>query len=823
MRQLPKRRFSLILAVVVLFGAVVLGLFLWRTALALQAYRIYSTVVDFNAGTLYHTALSWRDDGEIQLLPIGLAHPWEPGNNNGLPPRSAHSAVYVDQHIYVIGGDSELGATWNDVFYTTVYTDVTTVTERLSDWITTTALPADVYPEGVYEHDSVALNGYIYVFGGKEDEGGSSSYYDNVVFAPIQPDGSLGDWQQATPLPTPLLGMESAALHGCVYVLGGLDPTGHSVRDVYFARPDPVTGQISFWTATTALPNQPIGGYYGAASAVLNGRIYVYGGASGVTGPTVSPFIYLTEPNSVTCEIGSWSLNPETLGLNLYASEGAAYRSGLLLAIAGANNNIYNPSGDVMAGLVYSDTGQTGEWVTTLGLTPGRFWHRAVQDEDGWLYAVGGSTGYGGDRLNEVQIATPYSGGGGGGGLYRTPESTSTVYAPDGTFTSPLLDLRPAWWFTSTTVTGLAWNTTVTDSEAMGVGLEYRYRRPPPAGSWTDWYGPFASPSGGQVTTSLEVSHTCDLFQYRATLTTTVITQTPLLNAVRVSILLPPDLIVSNVTITGCSSCPDLIPVNQPVQFEFTVHNEGSDVRGNNNFFAVFFLTTTAGFFPTPPDSPIGCEGYPTVTCPLILPMYGEDFEEGSTHVIRTTYTFESPGTYYLLAYADYNNSAVPPAYDIREYQEDNNFGYFIARVGDVGVFLPLVFKNLTPPGPTPTPIPPTPTPSPLGLQIAFVSGYPCLQEGNNQPIRVKAYVTDNGGLPVSDATVTVSIAGGGSQLMLPIAGKPGYYGSGTGCWESAPEWSSHQNVTVSAAKDGYTGATDTTNTSSNPPCSTCP
>ena len=127
------------------------------------------------------------------------------------------------------------------------------------------------------------------------------------------------------------------------------------------------------------------------------------------------------------------------------------------------------------------------------------------------------------------------------------------------------------------------------------------------------------------------------------------------------------------------------------------------------------------------------------------------------------------------------------------------------------------------PPSPTPTTEPPTPSPTPQGLNIVFVSNYPCKQNGSNKPIRVKAYVTDNGGNPVSDATVTVSIAGGGSQTMTPISGQPGYYGDGINCWVSASIYTDHQNVSVSAAKASYTPDSDASNTSVNPVCNSCP
>lgn len=676
--------------------AVALFLVFFYPVWALEFFYRDTTVVDFNAGILDHTALSWRDDGEVQLLPIGLGQPWAPGNNTGLPPRSGHASVYYGGHIYVLGGEYQAGFAEGDVYYTTVYTSVYTITGRLADWTATTPLPDALYVDGVVFHDAVALNGYLYVFGGKEDDGAVSTYYDNVVFAPIQPDGTLGSWQETASLPIQMFAMEVQVLHSYIYLLGGIDAqTGSSVNTAYYAQPDPVSGQISGWTPTSDLPSLPpgAGGYFGAAAAVEHERIYVYGGASGVVAPSVSPFVFFSEPNSVTGSIANWENNIETMGLNLFASEGAAYEAGLLLAVAGANNNIYNPTGDVLATLVEHDTGETGVWASTIGLEPGRFWHTVVQDEDGWLYCVGGSTGYGNVSLNDVEIAAPYSGGGAGlRELYRAEATTPTVYAPDGVFVSRQRELLIA--DAPVKLTSLAWNTTITNPVVMELTLEYRYHEP--NGDWTAWFGPFASSPGYAVTTSMAITGTCDFFQYRASFTTTVYTQTPRLNQVRIGVLAPPDLVAEDLTVTGCDTCPEIIPPDQPVQIEFTIRNQSTSLREDNNFFAMLFITTTSEYRPEPPACPPGCDCSDIASCPLAWSLQGYQLYEGAALVLTTTYTFEESGVYYLVAYVDYNDTPSKPApiYEVSEFNESNNAFELSVDVGYKNIYLPLVFKS---------------------------------------------------------------------------------------------------------------------------------
>jgi hypothetical protein len=651
------------------------------------------------------------DDGEVQLLPIGLAHPWEPGNSTGLPPRAGLAAAYLNGHIYVTGGYGSSGVPCsdarNEVFFTTVHS----ATHELADWQPTTPLPTSVYPEGVRFHEAAAFTvtqggggeaAFLYVFGGEEEDGASSSIYADVLFAPIHPDGTLGSWQATTPLPEPLFGMESAVWNRRIYIIGGLRQNGQSSSAVYFAQPNP-DGTIPSWTRTSAdLPftigNKPH--YYEPAVAIEHGRIYVIGGASGVLGTTFSPYIFFGAPDPATGDIVSWTpVYPEILPQNLFAGEGAAYQSGLLLTIAGAWNNLTTPTGDVLAALVDHETGQTGEWLYTIGMTQPRYWHSVVQDEYGWLYAIGGATGYSGACLSQIAVASPYSGGGqlvaSAPSLAATGETTPTIYAPDGIFTSAIKNVTQ-YGGTAAQLVKLAWNTTIPDPQAMTITLSYRYNRD---GVWSPWSDPVPSRGPGTLTTTLPISITCEYFQYRAYFSTTVLTQTPYLNAVRVTVLAPPDLVADDLTVTGCPSCPDVIPLNQPVTIAFTVHNRSTSLKAGNNFFAMLFITTTAGYQPIPPDCPDGCDCNHPDTCPFIWGLQATDFEDTDPPmVLTTTHTFTQAGTYYLVAYVDYNDAGPWPFFDVPELVETNNSRTFVAHVGYRRVFLPLIVKGHRPP-----------------------------------------------------------------------------------------------------------------------------
>jgi len=118
-------------------------------------------------------------------------------------------------------------------------------------------------------------------------------------------------------------------------------------------------------------------------------------------------------------------------------------------------------------------------------------------------------------------------------------------------------------------------------------------------------------------------------------------------------------------------------------------------------------------------------------------------------------------------------------------------------------------------PGPTETP-PPTPS----RLQVHFEPSYPCKQNGENKPVRVKAHVTDWGGNNVADATVQVYV-GGIYMATLQHLGD-GIYGMSGDCW-SGGSYKVDQPVEVTADKTGFVSANINANTSSNPECNKCP
>jgi len=194
------------------------------------------------------------------INPDGTVGSWS--ETTPLPEPRAGNALVWNNFVYVIGG---YGPTWegrgqqNTVFYASINADGT-----IGEWGTTKTLP-----ERTSDFASVVKDGRIYVMGGYN----GFTYRDEVYFAPINSDGSLGDWQTTTPLPQRYCGMSGLAYRGTVYVIGGIHAYDQSLRWVYKASINQ-DGTLGNWQEAPPLPEAR--SYAGVALSGEN--VYVVGG-----------------------------------------------------------------------------------------------------------------------------------------------------------------------------------------------------------------------------------------------------------------------------------------------------------------------------------------------------------------------------------------------------------------------------------------------------------------------------------------------------------------------------------------------------------------
>ena len=123
----------------------------------------------------------------------------------------------------------------------------------------------------------VADGGKLYVFGGLTES------FTGAVTNAAAFDPATGAWTPLPDLPTARGGATAEAIGGKIYVVGGIGPDGTSIASVDVFDPD--AGANGTWSTAASLDSSRDS----AGSAVLGGKLYVFGGAVRDAGSTVQP------------------------------------------------------------------------------------------------------------------------------------------------------------------------------------------------------------------------------------------------------------------------------------------------------------------------------------------------------------------------------------------------------------------------------------------------------------------------------------------------------------------------------------------------------
>lgn len=166
--------------------------------------------------------------------------------------RGWHSANVVDGKIYIMGGSKDGGA-GNQMRHV--------LTVEVYDPSTDTWLKMDDMPKSRAGGFSSVVDGKIYLFGGHQAKSRVDEY-----------DPVTDTWTTKSEMPTARNGLSTSKLDGKIYLIGGYIPAGMrfaglTIVDVY----DPATNT---WTTASDMPTGRLGAY----TAVLDGKIYVFGG-----------------------------------------------------------------------------------------------------------------------------------------------------------------------------------------------------------------------------------------------------------------------------------------------------------------------------------------------------------------------------------------------------------------------------------------------------------------------------------------------------------------------------------------------------------------
>lgn len=286
--------------------------------------------------------------------------------------RNGHTSVAYNGYLYVIGGFAASGANTTNIQYAPINANGT-----IGSWTATTG-----FGTARNGHTSVVYNGYLYVMGGYT----GTLFRDDVQYAPINTDGTIGTWATTTNLPSARDGHAAAAYNGYLYIFGG-NASGALQNTAHYA-PINANGTIGTWTATTSFTNAR----NGHTAFIYNGRAYVIGGIN--AGTYYGDTQYATVNADGT--IGAWTATT-SLGTARTAHATVAY-SGYVYVIGGDSS--VSSLTDVQYAPI-SANGTIGTWTATTSFTTARSDH-AVVAYNGRLYMTGG---YSPARLNNVDIS----------------------------------------------------------------------------------------------------------------------------------------------------------------------------------------------------------------------------------------------------------------------------------------------------------------------------------------------------------------------------------------------------------------------------------
>lgn len=468
---------------------------------------VHTTTNDFVKGKFYATGLRKLNDGEVQLLPVGLSSPWQA--TTSLPVNRAELALVSHNDIlYAIGGFDGVN------YHTTIYSATTsTVGDITSSWALADNLPAA--RAGAAAVIAFNPDPILYVIGGGANGNSSKTIYYKKIAA----NGALnGSWNVKN-LPTEVIYSGAVARGANLYVLGG----GASGSDIVYR----LSIQDSNGSLSDAVEDMPLPEALSALGAVTwydpaHDFLYITGGQDW---SEASADVYYTSFN----QDGSLHDNgdPDWLNTSLtnaFTAHGTIQYNGAIYVVGG-KEGIANSEAitKVLTALIEPDGSlhdwgpQTGKWIVTEPLPQERFFHGSAANSGGELFIVGGYDKQGQPKKNVYHGSTT---------------GAASTYAPDGTYIGEPFDIG-----LNKHMTALKWNAAVEDTSNNKMALTMYYRAANDLtalqnASWTLAGASAQSANGFTNTLTFPTRLDQRYLQYQAVFATTYINKSPRLNAV---------------------------------------------------------------------------------------------------------------------------------------------------------------------------------------------------------------------------------------------------------------------------------------------------
>ena len=237
-------------------------------------------------------------------------------------------------------------------------------------------------------HGSAAAKGYLYVAGGRSYYDGHYYVKNDVRYAKINSDGSIGAFRgSSNSFNIARKGLTTEAHNGYIYIIGGTggQKTNDGITTVQYAKINPNgrnDGSIGTFRNTSSLKV----GVSLHSSAVHNGYLYVIGG-----GRYSSSVLYKTVQYAKINSDGSLGEFRRTTALPAgRRAHTSVVQNGYLYVIGGYGSGSYLDS--IIYAKINSD-GSIGAFQTASNkLYKGMFYHASVAYK-GYIYIIGGRIG----------------------------------------------------------------------------------------------------------------------------------------------------------------------------------------------------------------------------------------------------------------------------------------------------------------------------------------------------------------------------------------------------------------------------------------------
>jgi N-acetylneuraminic acid mutarotase/predicted nucleic acid-binding Zn ribbon protein len=297
----------------------------------------------------------------------GDLQPWS-SSANTITSSSGWNPIIANGYIYAAGRSSSVGSTFSAKIKPN---------GDIEPWVTGTTTLAQPINFG----SEVAANGFEYVIGGQNSSGTKLS---NVQYAKINADGTFGSWNSTTSLPSARNTTGAVVVNGYVYVMGGEAAGGFIPQNnVWYAKLNS-DGTLGSWNSAPNLPQT----LAGPATVTANGYIYIITGQFQSSTPDATNAVYYTKVNA-DGTIGSWNTTTST-GLPALNLARATILNGYVYVVAGFDGNNVAQSGVYYSKL--NSDGTLGSWTQTTSISNARD-GVAVATANGYIYAIGGTGG----------------------------------------------------------------------------------------------------------------------------------------------------------------------------------------------------------------------------------------------------------------------------------------------------------------------------------------------------------------------------------------------------------------------------------------------